>query len=135
MSGIEAIGLASWLAISAAFGVCRRNAIFSAASVAAIGAFVSLCAATGAAGRISCAVTTIGLTTYWIGLWFVRSMISRSISLDMLLARAAGDAADFDALVEARVDETVTYKLATFDGHRYQLTTFGRVVAVCLGFA
>jgi hypothetical protein len=135
MSGVETIGLACWVAISIAFGVCRWNALFSTASIAAIGGFVFYCATTDGSDLVSCAVTTVGLTAYWIGLLFVRSMISRSISLDMLLARAAGDTADFDALVAARLDETVKYKLASFDGRRFQLTAFGRVMAVCLGVA
>jgi hypothetical protein len=128
------MGIACWAVISIAFAVCRRNAAFAVVSVAAIGAFAYL-DASAADAAVTGFVVALGLTTYVVGLLFVRSMIHRSISLDMLLARATGDRADFDALVAARVGETVTYRLATFDGREYRLTAFGRLIALGLGLA
>lgn len=135
MVGIEPFGLGCWIVIFVSFYMLRRAAWFSAASIAVIGAFVSICATGEARWFVNCVATTIGLTADWLGLLLIRAMLTRSISLNMLIGYAGGGKADFNESLASRLEDAAKYRLATCDGQRYVLGTFGRIVSVCVRVA
>jgi hypothetical protein len=127
---VEAVGVACWLAIFIAFCVLRRAPVFGAAALALIAAFLYVAATASPRGRVASVAVTLGLVAWSLGLAFVRAMISRSVSLELLVACATGATAHFEESIASRLDEAVNFRLATFDGRRFELAPLGRVVSL-----
>jgi len=131
VTGLAALGSASWLAIVASFYACKRVVWFSAASAVVIFAFVVASAGRQGIDLPDRMAIAVGLTAWWLGLLLVRAMIARSVSLTMLIAFANHSSGDIQESVARRLDEAAKYGLAVFDGRRYTLARLGRIVTVC----
>jgi hypothetical protein len=135
MSGVEAVAVACALVTAGAGATLRRDAAFCGAAAGAIGAAVCMCFRSDSTPAASCAAIGIGLTTFAAGLLFARTMLRRSVSLNLLVAHATERLHDVDESIAARLDDLVKYRLAAFDGRLYRLTTPGRVMCTCLRIA
>jgi hypothetical protein len=131
MTGPAALGLVSWLAVAASFYAFKRAFWFSAASVVVIFAFVVASAGRQGMEAPDRAAIAVGLTAWWLGLLLVRTMITRSISLTLLIAFANHANGDIQESVARRLDEAAKYGLAVFDGRQYTLARLGRIVTAC----
>ena len=72
----------------------------------------------------------VGLALYWVGLLILRAMLTRSVSLHLLIAHAQGpNEAAFEDRIADRVAEAVRYRLVRADGERLTLSSIGRGLA------
>ena len=135
MSGVEAAAVACALVMAGASVTVRRDEAFCAVAVAAIGAAAYACGTSDSTPAASSVAIAVGLATLAVGLLLVRTMLRRSVSLNLLVGHATGRLQDVDESIAARLAELVKYRLAAFDGRLYRLTTPGRVMCACLRIA
>ena len=124
----ELIAVACWLAIFVAFCVFRHIALFAAAAVTLIVAFVYVSASSAA--PVTTGAVLVGLVAWSLGLSLVRAMLTRSVSLELLIACTTGAPADFDQSIASRLDDAVRYRLVASNQRGYELAPFGRVVSL-----
>ena len=120
---------AGWLMMSIAFVVARsRTARFNAACAALwLAVMVTLVALPDRQSRpAETAAIGVGLSLYWFGLLILRTMLTRSVSLHLLIALARGShEVAFDDRIADRVNEAVRYRLVRTDGGRLTLSPAG----------
>ena len=133
MTAFDLIGAACWLLMWVAFVMARsRVALFNVtctglALVMVVSAVLVPGTARGPADTIA---TAAGLVFSWIGLLILRAMLTRSVSLHLLIAQAhpSHDAA-FDDRIGDRVREAVRWRLVRSEGDRLALAPLGVGVA------
>lgn len=124
----ELIGFACWFAIFVAFCIFRHIAPFAAAALTLIVAFLYVSASSAA--PVTTGAVLVGLVAWSLGLSLFRAMLTRSVSLELLIGCTTGAPADFDQSIASRLDDAVRYRLAASSQRGYELAPLGRVVSL-----
>jgi hypothetical protein len=131
VSTSELAGILSWCLMSLAFiGTRARVRRFNLLCVPLLALVATVCVYSAPAVRGADAIAMItGLVLYWIGLLFLRAMLSRSVSLHMLVCYRQGeDQPTIDERIASRLDDARRYHLVVEDGDRYALSRVGVAV-------
>ena len=133
MTTLDLAAAGGWFLMSIAFLVARsRLALFNAVCAAVVlGVIITVLPLPDGQRPLAETVAIgVGLPLYWLGLLILRAMLTRSVSLHVLIARARGeDAVGFDRRIADRVHEAVRYHLVRADGDRLTLSPVGRGLA------
>lgn len=128
---LDFIALGGFAAISALFYAIRSElSVFNGACLAAI----AVCAAAAWFGAVTdgsqWSVTVVGLALYWFGLLILRTMLRRSVSLNLLSSYAnAQTQRDIGSDIRGRLADAERHGLMRRDVSDYRLTRFGGAVA------
>ncbi len=138
MGGVEGLGIAAVLAIGIGFLASGPRLGVFAVCFALIGlAYAMLLPRCGGAGASWDAVwlTTASLPLWFFGLFVLRVMIRRSVTLH-LLTRPSLEAGivEMDAEIADRASELVRLRLAVLEGTRLSVTARGRIAGRLAGF-
>jgi len=124
---IGVAALIGCVAMAACLAIFRRSGVVTIAFLVALAAAV-----TAAAGESTAAASSVlaiaGLSAFWVGLLIVRLVLTRSVSLAMLVAIMRGGAVNVDELMAGRLDEALTYRLASSRNDRLELSAAGRLL-------
>ena len=127
---MEAYGVGAVALIVFAFYTCRRAPAFMLASAAIVGAFAAATYQSLQAGRTAeWGVMCAGLVASVAGLTSVRAMLTRSVSLHLLMQLDGGRVAPFEEEIGARVRDMRAAGLIRTIAGRNTLTTAGRMVS------
>ena len=132
ISELDFIGAACLALVTLAFGVfpLRRNIILSIYN-AACSAILAVYAAMTFGNRRSSewVVMTVGLLLYWFGLFAVRIILLRSVSLRLLINVGYGGSGRVAEEIGVRLRNMRTYRLVRERAGFYELRPFGRFMA------
>jgi hypothetical protein len=136
MTTLDAAAVLCWCLMSLGF-VGTRSRVRAFNVICLMLLTLVLVVALSSAGTVRSAdalVLLTGLALYWIGLLIVRVMLSRSVSLHLLLACSSGhDRPTMDDRLAGRLDDARKYHLVHQRADVYTVSRFGLVLDVVLG--
>lgn len=131
---MELLGAGCFAAMTLGFVLLRlrRNIFLSGFNLACVG--VMVCYFWWAGWQPNTGewlVMTAGLFLYWFGLFAVRIMFLRSVSLNLLVSLSRGEAGStIGEDIAKRLKDMQTYGMVRQDGENYSLKAFGGFMAL-----
>jgi hypothetical protein len=135
MTTLDLAGALCWGLMSLAFVTARsRVALFNVVCGALLLGVLGVVVFGPETPRSADAMAVVsGLGLYWAGLLILRAMLTRSVSLQLLIASAdARQEAAFDQGIAGRLDEAVKYGLVRAETGRLALSPSGTALARAL---
>ena len=128
---LDFIALGGFAGISACFYLIRSElGVFSGVCLAGIGMCGIAGWPSGSVDASQWSVTVLGLGLYWFGLLILRTMLRRSVSLNLLSSYADGQMQrDVGSDTRGRLRDAERHGLMRRDASEYRLTRFGNGVA------
>lgn len=135
---MEVLGAVCFCAMSIAFVVfrLRKNIFITAFNIACALVIVCFFIQSGCKPESGeWLVLTVGLFLYWFGLFSVRIMLLRSVSLNLLVRLSRGETGNTVGNdIAGRLADMQTYRMVKKSGENYSLNAYGALVSLWVTF-